>query len=334
MIAPGPEGLIGGRPYRHVLAAVAIAASMAQGAAAAEIEVLAKGTRFPEGPLWADDALYFVEYGGHTILRVGADDVPAKIWERPGCGPAALVRAGADFLVTCYDENTLVRVSPAGETLQVYDKDAAGAAFVGPNDFVADAAGGVFMSASGPWETAPIVGKILYRAPDGTLRTVADDLHYANGLALSPDGRTLYCSETYGYRIVAFDVGEGGSLANRREFARVAAIAGSAEPLAPDGMKTDAKGNLYIALYEGGLVLVADPTGKLLATIDPPAPNVSNVAFGPDQSVLYVTGVVDACGRTVARRGLSDRQPDPAIGGTAPIGILPASLWQRGPPLL
>ena len=217
--------------------------------------------------------------------------MPAKIWERPGCGPAALVRAGADFLVTCYDENTLVRVSPAGETLQVYDKDAAGAAFVGPNDFVD--AGGVFMSASGPWETAPIVGKILYRAPDGTLRTVADDLHYANGLALSPDGRTLYCSETYGYRIVAFDVGEGGSLTNRREFARVAAIAGSAQPLAPDGMKTDAKGNLYIALYEGGLVLVADPAGKLLATIDPPAPNVSNVAFGPDQSVLYVTGVVD-----------------------------------------
>ena len=45
-------------------------------------------------------------------------------------------------------------------------------------------------------------------------------------------------------------------------------------------MKTDAKGNLYIALYEGGQVLVADPAGKLLATIDPPAPNVSNVAFG------------------------------------------------------
>ena len=39
--------------------------------------------------------------------------------------------------------------------------------------------------------------------------------------------------------------------------------------------------------------MVADPAGKLLATIDPPAPNVSNVAFGPDQSVLYVTGVVD-----------------------------------------
>ena len=84
MIAPGREGLIGGRPYRHALAAVAIAASLGHSAAAAEIEVLAKGTRFPEGPLWADDALYFVEYGGHTILRVGADDVPDQDLGAPG----------------------------------------------------------------------------------------------------------------------------------------------------------------------------------------------------------------------------------------------------------
>ena len=103
-------------------------------------------------------------------------------------------------------------VSTAGKTLRVYDKDDAGAAFIGPNDFAADRTGGVFMSASGPWESAPIVGKILYRAADGSLRTVADDLHYANGLALSPDGRTLHCSEMYAYRIVAFDVGENGSL--------------------------------------------------------------------------------------------------------------------------
>ena len=122
---------------------------------------------------------------------------------------------------------------------------------------------------------------------------MADDLHYANGLALSPDGRMLYCSEMYAYRIVAFDVGENGVLTNRREFARVNDIAGGGPPLAPDGLKTDATGNLYVALYEGGKVLVANPTGKLLATIDPPAPNISNVGFGADTSVLYVTGVLD-----------------------------------------
>ena len=63
--------------------------------------------------------------------------------------------------------------------------------------------------------------------------------------------------------------------------------------MAPDGLKTDAAGNLYIALYEGGKVLVADPAGKLLATLDPPAPTVSNVGCGEDSSTLYLTGVLD-----------------------------------------
>jgi gluconolactonase len=276
------------------LAALAVAAALAQPAAAGEMAVVVKDVRFPEGPLWADGALYLVEYGGHTILRVEADGTTHTVWERPGCGPAALIRSGPDFLVTCYDENALVAVSSAGETKAVHDRDTAGRLLVGPNDFASDGKGGVYLSASGPWETAPIVGTILHRAPDGTLRTVADDLHYPNGLALSPDGATLYVSETYAYRIVAFDVAADGGLANRREFARVADIAGTTTPLAPDGLKTDAAGNLYIALYEGGQVLVADPAGRLLATIDPPAPNISNVAFGPDPTVLYITGVLDA----------------------------------------
>ncbi|MGD9511223.1 MAG: SMP-30/gluconolactonase/LRE family protein [Geminicoccaceae bacterium] len=275
------------------LAVVAAASPFGGPAAAAEIEIVAEDVRFPEGPLWFGGSLLFVEYGGHTILRLDRDGTRTKLWERPGCGPSALASAGADLLVTCYDENSLVLVSATGETLQVYQRDDLGVPFVGPNDFATDATGGVFMSASGPWETAPIVGKILYRGPEGGLRPVADDLHYANGLALSPDGKTLYCSETYAYRIVAFDVGENGSLANRREFARVNDIAGGGPPLAPDGLKTDAEGNLYIALYEGGKVLVADPEGKLLATIDPPAPNVSNVGFGDDASTLYITGVLD-----------------------------------------
>ena len=67
-----------------------------------------------------------------------ADGGLTNVWERPGCGPAALAQAGADLLVTCYDENTLVLVSTAGKTLRVYDKDDAGASFIGPNDFVAD----------------------------------------------------------------------------------------------------------------------------------------------------------------------------------------------------
>lgn len=279
---------------RGLVLASAILVSAASAAAADEIEVIARDLRFPEGPLWSDGALWLVEYGGHTILKL-EDGKPVTVWQQDGCGPAALARVAEGLLVTCYDAGTLVVVAPDGRTLRTYDRDAQGEAMVGPNDLVADASGGLYITASGPWETAPIVGKILYRAPDGELRTVADDLHYPNGVALSPDGKTLYCSETYAYRIVAFDVGADGSLSGRRQLARLSAIAG--EPgdtlLGPDGLKTDAAGNLYIALYEGGKVLVASPEGKLLATIDPPAGWVSNVAFGRDEGELIITGVLD-----------------------------------------
>ena len=227
-------------------------------------------------------------------------------------------------------------VSTAGETLRVYDKDDAGAAFVGPNDFVADDTGGVFMSASGPWETAPIVGKILYRAADGSLRTVADDLHYANGLALSPDGKTLYCSETYAYRIVAFDVGENGSLTNRREFARVNDIAGGGPPLAPDGLKTDATGNLYVALYEGGKVLVADPDRQAAGHHRSPGAQRFQRRLRRGHRCPLRHRRARRLGRALAGRGLPDRQSDrddrqPRVAADAAVEkrrIADRSHWQ------
>ena len=237
-----------------------------------------------------------------------------QVWERPGCGPAALIQAGPDFLVTCYDENTLVRVSPAGETLQVHDKDAAGAAFVGPNDFVADDEGGVFMSASGPWE----IGTDRRQDP-----LSCPGRHPAHGRR-RPSLRQRpgpLAGRQDALLLGDVQLSDRGLRRSARMAASPAAGSSPASPTSPvapsrwrpDGLKTDAMGNLYIALYEGGQVLVADEAGKLLATIDPPAPNVSNVAFGPDQSVLLHHRRARRFRRTLAGRGLPDRQSDRSL---------------------
>ena len=71
------------------------------------------------------------------------------------------------FLVTCYDSGSIARISADGKTITEYKQDREGRSFQGPNDFVAGKKGGVYFTASGPWESEPIVGKIFYMDPKG-----------------------------------------------------------------------------------------------------------------------------------------------------------------------
>jgi gluconolactonase len=203
------------------------------------------------------------------------------------------------FLVTCYDANTLVEITPAGETLKTLSEDPTGQPFVGPNDAVVDAEGGVYFSASGVWDiAAPIDGKIFYIEPDGTIRQVADDIHYANGLALSPDGRALYASEMAAQRVLRFEVDDNGPLGRRYLFVRLGDLAADPEGIdiymGPDGLKTDSAGNLYIAQFEGGRVLVTDPQGELVRILTVPAPYVTNLTLGETEDTVFVTATTDA----------------------------------------
>ena len=266
---------------------------------AADVEVINEESYFPEGPLWHDGQLYYVEYAAHSLMTWDDKD-NRQIWQQEGCGPSAVIEGGdGNLLITCYDADSLVRVTPEGATLETLAQDADGLPFLGPNDAVADARGGVYFSASGKWDiTAPIEGKILYLAADGSITEVADDIHYANGLALSPDGTTLYVSEMAAQRILKFEVASDGALGRRYLFARLADLAADPEGAdvyaGPDGLKTDSAGNLYIAHFEGGRVLVADPAGSLVDIIDVPAPYVTNLTFGASDDVLFVTAATDA----------------------------------------
>lgn len=280
---------------RWTLVVLALCGILASTAMAAEtIKIINEKAAFPEGPLWYDGKLFYVEYGAHCAKTWdGVEN--ALFWKLEGCGPSAIVRLpGGDFLVTCYDSGSIARVSPDGKTIAEYKKDAAGQDFVGPNDFAADPDGGVYFSASGPWESDPIVGKVFYMDPEGKIREVANDLHYANGLALSGDGGTLYAAESEAGRIICFSVAPDGSLSDRRLFVRVGQVDPESGPYAyPDGIKLDSKGNLYIGQYSKGRIVVVSSEKKLLRTLTVPSPAAPNLTFSPDESVVYVMAVDD-----------------------------------------
>ena len=273
---------------------VAMSLVMLGSVAVADMQVINPKAAFPEGPVWQGDKLFYVEYGAHTVMTWdGAKN--DQFWSQAGCGPSAVVpTADGDFLVTCYDNGTVVRISAEGKTSATYAKDKHGHTFLGPNDFAADAKGGVYFSASGPWESAPIVGKIFYMAADGTITQMADDLHYANGLALSADGKTLYCAESEAHRVIQFAVAPDASLSDRRQFVVLGQIdAKSGAGAYPDGLKLDRKGNLYIGQFSAGRILVVNAKGELVRTIDVPSPAAPNLNFNPDESMAYVMAVDD-----------------------------------------
>ena len=278
------------------LAATAIALGLMHGAAAAEIEVRRQGRAVPRRPALGRRCplLRRVWRSHHPARRCGRCG-----WPRSGSARAAgrppWSRPAPDFLVTCYDENTLVRVSPAGETLQVYDKDAAGAAFIGPNDFVADDAGrrvhvGVRPVGDGTDRRQDPLPRPGRHPADGrrrpSLRQRPGPLARRQDALLLGDVRL---SDRRLRRRREWQPHQPPRVRPRRRHRRWRPAAGARRP--EDRRQGQ---SLHRALRGRAGAGGRSDAGKLLATIDPPAPNVSNVAFGPDQSVLYVTGVLDA----------------------------------------
>jgi gluconolactonase len=258
------------------------------------VRVLNDDAYFPEGPVWYRGKLYYVEYGRNAVMTWDGQKNAVFSAEK-GCGQSAVVpTARGEFLTTCYDNGSIGRMSADGALLPAYTHDKDGNQFLGPNDLAPDAHGGIYFTASGHPGPA-IDGKVFYIAADGTIRQVAIDLHNANGLAVSPDGRILYVVETEEHRLLQFSIAADGTLSDRRVFVNLDELTHHAAPIWPDGVKVSSKGELYIGqsprdLHAAllGQIFVLDAQGKLLRTLTLPSPKVPNLAFSPDEKTIYV----------------------------------------------
>jgi len=156
--------------------------------------------------------------------------------------------------------------------------------------------------------------------PAGDARLMQDGLIAGNGIAWSPDDRTMYLADTLAGMVWQYDFDlAAGEIANRRLFL-------STDPMhgAPDGATVDVDGCYWAALFRGGAVAQFDPGGTLMRRIGLPVSNPTMCAFGgPDLDVLYVTSAsrfLDAAqlraqplaGRVFAIHGLGTRGlPEP-----------------------
>ncbi|MFN7223899.1 MAG: SMP-30/gluconolactonase/LRE family protein [Paracoccaceae bacterium] len=268
----------------------------------AALDRLFTGCRWAEGPVWFDDlqCLLFSDIPNQRILRWTAEATAGGVtttFRQPSHFSNGQTRDRQGRLITCeHGERRVIRTEVDG-SLTVLAETYRGKRLNSPNDVVVQSDGSI-------WFTDPTYGILSdyegYRADpeqpvrgvyriDGTtgdISLVADDFCQPNGLAFSPDERTLYIADsgashdaTKPRHIRAFDVDQG-RLSNDRVFALIDAGI-------PDGIRTDLAGNLWSSAADG--VHCFDATGLRLGKILVPEA-VANLTFGgPRRNRLFIT---------------------------------------------
>ncbi len=151
-----------------------------------------------------------------------------------------------------------------------------------PND-LAMAADGTLYASDPNWKEG--TGQLWRIERNGKVTQIASNLGTTNGIEVSPDGKTLYVSETVQRKIWAFPLSPKGQLGKRRLFKAY-------QNHGLDGMRCDVQGNLYVTRHSAGLVVQLAPDGKTLREIDVLGSKPSNLCFGgPDGRTVYVTEV-------------------------------------------
>lgn len=272
----------------------------------AVVEKLAGGFTFIEGPVWRPNGvLWFSDVVGNVVRQWSPDGKVIEIL-RPGGydghslpaggfnGPNGSTRSTDGSVVLCQHGNRrIVRIDSKMNITTVVDHFE-GKKLNAPNDLVYRSDGSLYFTDppyglpkgdDDPAKELPFNG--VFKLSNGTLHVLVKDMTRPNGLAFSPDEKTLYVANSdEHYRMwMRFDVNADGTLRNGRVFADVSA---EREDGLPDGMKIDSLGNVW-ATGPGGL-WVFTPEGKHLGTIKLPE-QPANCAWGEDGKTLFMTAV-------------------------------------------
>jgi gluconolactonase len=270
----------------------------------AKIEKLAGGFAFTEGPIWRPEgALWFSDVVGNVVRQWTPDGKVIEIL-RPGGydgnslpaggfnGPNGMIADKDGAVLLCQHGNRrIVRIAKDRSVTVLVDKFE-GKKFSSPNDLVYKSDGSLYFT-DPPYglpkqdddPTKEIKFNGVFRLSGGKLTAVIRDLTRPNGLAFSPDEKTMYIANSDEKKKVwmAYDVGADGVPRKGRVFFDVTAetVAGL-----PDGMKLDEKGNIYAAGPGGVWIMEAD--GKHLGTLKMPE-TPANCNWGDDGKTLYIT---------------------------------------------
>ena len=245
--------------------------------------------QFTEGP--ASDGqgnLYFTDIPANRIYKLDPSG-NKDVFIEPSGHANGLMIDGNGNLIACQMDGQVVSFHIKTKEASILAKSYMQQRFNAPNDLVIDKSGGVYFT--DPHYRAPMplpqrTMAVYYRAGNGFVSRLIDDLDAPNGVMLSPDEKTLYVIPTQQEKMMVYPVESPGVLGEGKVFCTLKQPEGKTGR-GGDGLTMDEKGNLYIT---SGLGLqIVSPAGKLLGILEFPE-QPANVTFGgPDNKTLYVT---------------------------------------------
>ncbi len=245
-----------------------------------EVRTLLTGRGLDESPRWHGDRLYFSDWSAGEVVAL---DLARSHWR---------VVAQLKSLPLCTDwlpDGRLVIVSSADGQLLRREPDGslvthADLGRPGWNDIVVDGHGHIYVNRVG---FNPVAGEefrpgfVFLVAADGSVRQVADDIAFPNGMTVTADNSTLIVADSYRHSLVSFDIGADGSLSHRRIWADLG-------DGAPDGICSDEQGAVWYADVPNRRCVRVAEGGAVLQTVELDRGGFACMLGGPRRSTLFI----------------------------------------------
>ncbi|MBZ9917288.1 SMP-30/gluconolactonase/LRE family protein [Mesorhizobium sp. BR1-1-12] len=246
-------------------------------------KIIAKGLAFGESPRWHEGRLWLCNWGTGEIVAVSDEGKSRVMLTVPAVLPYSIDwLPDGRLLVISGREGLLLRQEVDGRLVTHADlRDLSKSPW---NEIVVDGRGNIYVNGGGP---APAPGQhfgpgtIVLITPDGTAMQVAGNIAFANGMAVTPDNRTLIIAESHSNRLTAFDIAADGTLANRRVWADVDGY--------PDGICLDAEGTVWYADVPNKRCAQVREGGELLQTVTADRGCFACMLGGVDGRTLFIT---------------------------------------------
>jgi sugar lactone lactonase YvrE len=244
-----------------------------------------------ESPLWDPETqqLYVVDIPGQQIHTVRPSDGDRHTFGLPDWVTSVSTRARGGLVLSM--RKNFAFYDPDSNTLEILDDpepDRSGNRF---NDGKCDRQGRLWAGTMGADDWLAPTGALYRFDPDRRITRMHDEVKCSNGIGWSPDGRTMYHTESFRYAIFAFDFDpDSGEIGGRRLFVQLDPESGGF----PDGLTVDRDGFVWSAQPVYGRVVRYDPDGVIDRIVDLPVSRGTGIAFGgPDLDTLYVTSATE-----------------------------------------